>query len=55
MNIVVYTFCYNEIQILPFVEQYWRRFASKVVVYDNGSTDGSLEFLSKVPCVEVRH
>lgn len=55
MNVVIYTFCYNEIKILPFAEQYWRRFASKVVVYDNGSTDGSLEFLSKVPYVEIRH
>ena len=47
--------CFNEMDILPFVEQYWRRIATKVVVYDNGSTDGSLEYLSKLPYVEVRH
>ena len=49
------TLCFNEMDILPFVEQYWRRIATKVVVYDNGSTDGSLEYLSKLPYVEVRH
>lgn len=49
------TLCFNEMDILPFVEQYWKRIATKVVVYDNGSTDGSLEYLSKLPYVEVRH
>ena len=49
------TLCFNEMDILPFVEQYWRRIATKVVVYDNGSTDGSLEYLSQLPYVEVRH
>lgn len=49
------TLCFNEMDILPFVEQYWRRIATKVVVYDNGSTDGSLEYLSKLPYVEIRH
>lgn len=54
MNIVVYTFCYNELDILPFVVDYWKRFASKVVVYDNQSSDGSREFLSKLDFVELR-
>lgn len=49
------TLCFNEMDILPFVEQYWRRIATKVVVFDNGSTDGSLEYLSKLPYVDVRH
>lgn len=48
--------CYNEMDVLPFVSKYWERVGvNKVVVYDNGSTDGSLEYLSKLPYVEVRH
>lgn len=47
MKIEVFTFCWNEISILPFVAPYWRRYATKVTVYDNGSTDGSIEFLQK--------
>lgn len=54
MNIVVYTFCYNEIPILPFVVQYWKLFATKVVVYDNESTDGSQAFLKSIPFIELR-
>lgn len=44
-DIVLITLCYNEIQILPFAVQYWKRLCNKVIVYDNGSTDGSLEYL----------
>lgn len=47
--------CFNEIDILPFAKQYWERIADKVVVFDNGSTDGSLEFLARLPYVEIRH
>ena len=47
--------CKNELDILPFVSKYWERIADKVVVYDNGSTDGSLEYLAKLPYVEIRH
>ena len=49
------TLCFNELDILPFVEQYWKRIATKVVVFDNGSTDGSIEYLSQQPYVEIRH
>ena len=31
MNIVVYTLCYNEIYLAPFVVDYWKRFANKVI------------------------
>lgn len=47
--------CFNEIDILPFVSKYWERVADKVVVFDNGSTDGSIEYLEKLPYVEIRH
>lgn len=49
------TLCKNEIDILPFVSQYWERIGCDVVVYDNGSTDGSLQYLLKLPYVTVKH
>lgn len=56
MKICWIVLCYNEIDILPFVSQYWEKIGvDKVVVMDNGSTDGSLEFLSKLKYVEIRH
>lgn len=49
------TLCKNEMDILPFVKQYWERINCDVVVYDNGSTDGSIEFLQSLPYVTVKH
>ena len=49
------TLCKNEIDIIPFCVDYWKRIADKVVVYDNGSTDGSIEELSKHQFIDVRH
>ena len=54
-KIHVYLVCWNEIKILPFVIDYWKLYAEKVVVYDNCSDDGSVELLSKYsPWIEVR-
>lgn len=55
MKIWVYTLCYNEMKILPYIVNYWERYADKVIVYDNGSDDGSQEFLQTIPFVELRH
>lgn len=56
MKICYIVLCYNEIDILPFVSKYWERLGvDKVVVFDNGSTDGSLEYLSKLKYVEIRN
>jgi len=54
VNIHVYTFCYNNAPTLPFIIDYWKRFATKVVVYDNMSTDNSLELLKPYKWIEVR-
>lgn len=55
-NIDVYCLCWNEAKIIPFVIQYWKRFARHVYVYDNGSDDGSLELLAQYPdWITVRH
>lgn len=55
MKIWVYTLCYNEMKILPYIAKYWERYADKVIVYDNGSNDGSQEFLQTLSFVELRH
>jgi hypothetical protein len=56
MKLVIYSLCKNEMSILPFVKDYWDRLKpEKAVVWDNGSDDGSIEFLSSIPYVEVRH
>ena len=47
MKIEVFTLCWNEMAVLPFALDYWRRYASHVTVYDNGSTDGSVEWLNE--------
>lgn len=53
MNIDVYTLCWNEMAILPFVIETWKKFARHVYVFDNGSTDGSIEFLKKYDWITV--
>ena len=47
--------CKNEMDILPFCKEYWERIGCDVVVYDNGSTDGSIEYLQSLPYVTIRH
>lgn len=55
MIIHLYTLCWNEIDILPFVVDYWEKLnVSKAVVFDNGSTDGSVEYLEQFNWIEVR-
>lgn len=55
MNVDVYTLCWNEMAILPFAIEAWKRFARHVYVFDNGSTDGSIEFLEKYDWITVEH
>ena len=54
LKLWVYTFCYNEEKILPYIIEYWKQYATKVIVYDNGSTDNSLKILSQYSWIEVR-
>lgn len=49
-----YVLCYNEMDKLPLVVKYWENVADKVIVYDNESTDGSVEYLKQFPFVDVR-
>lgn len=53
-NIIWYTLCWNEMPILPFMIDYWSKIANKVVVFDNNSDDGSVEYLKQYDWIEVR-
>lgn len=55
MKIIGFTCTYNEEKWVPYVMPYVEAFGyDKFVVYDNGSTDRTIELLSKYPFVEVR-
>ena len=56
MTIHLYTLCYNEMSILPWVIDYWKQIpVTKAIVYDNESTDGSVDYLKQFDWIEVRH
>lgn len=43
----------DHMKIAPFVIDYWKRFVSHAYVFDNGSTDGSLENFAKYDWISV--
>ena len=45
MKVDVYVLCYNEEKLVPFMLDYWAKFATNVYVLDNNSTDNSVELL----------
>lgn len=53
IKVHVYSFVWNEIEILPYVVDYWKKYANHVTVYDNGSDDGSREYLSRFKWITV--
>lgn len=57
MKIHLYTLCWNEEDIIPFVVDYWKAIGvEKAVVYDNYSTDNSVNLLKSYgDWIEVRH
>lgn len=55
MKLIGMTLCYNESQMIPYIMPYYERMGfDKLIVYDNESTDNSVELLKKYPFVEVR-
>lgn len=49
----VITFCCNEMPILPWAVDYWKRYANHVYVFDDGSTDGSKAYLKQFDFITV--
>ena len=56
MHLTAHTVCFNEEKLLPFFLDYYARFASKIVIWDNFSTDSTLEVAKsfKGTRIEVR-
>ena len=59
MKLILYTLCFNEADIIPYIVDYWKNLQSqvdefKVVVYDNHSTDNSVQLLSQYQWIEIR-
>jgi len=53
-RIHVYTVCWNEERMLPFFLDHYARFAERIVVFDNGSTDRTAEIARAHPRCEWR-
>lgn len=53
MKVHLYSLCYNEEYILPFFLDYYSTFCEKIVMYDNMSTDSSLDIIRKYKNTEI--
>lgn len=53
MNIDLYCVCWNEIKVLPFVIEYWKKFVRHAYVFDNESDDGTVEYLSQFDWITI--
>jgi hypothetical protein len=53
-HVHLYATCWNEIRLLGFFFRHYDSIVQKYVIFDEGSTDGSLDFLRGHPKVEVR-
>lgn len=51
----LYCLCWNEERMLPFFFRHYDPLVDRYFVFDNGSTDRSLEMLAAHPKVTVRH
>jgi len=52
MNITIYTMSYNEEKMLPFFLDHYSKFATRVVIYDNESTDNTVKIAKEHPLVK---
>jgi hypothetical protein len=53
MRVQVFAICYNEEVLLPYFLRHYSKFCEKITIYDNHSTDRSLEICKANPLVEV--
>lgn len=54
MRLHVYTLCWNEKLMLPYFLRHYGQFAERIIVYDNGSDDGSQDLVRAHPQGELR-
>jgi glycosyltransferase involved in cell wall biosynthesis len=54
MSIHLYATCWNEEPIIPFFLRHYEPLVDRMVIYDDGSTDRSVELLRASPKVEIR-
>ncbi len=52
MNITIYTIAYNEEKVLPFFLDHYSKFATRVIIYDNESTDNTVKIAKEHPLVK---
>lgn len=50
----LYTICWNEEKIIPYFINHYKDFVDKFFIYDNESTDSTIELLSKYDNVEIK-
>jgi glycosyltransferase involved in cell wall biosynthesis len=53
-RIYLFANCWNDARILPFFFRHYDSMVDRYVIYDDGSTDGSLDLLAAHPRVDVR-
>ncbi len=54
MSIHLYAACWNEERIIPFFLEHYEPLVDRIIIYDDDSTDRSVELLRSSPKVEVR-
>ena len=54
MRIDLYTRCWNDADMLDFFFRHYDHLVQRYIMYDDGSTDGSLKKLAAHPKVDVR-
>ena len=52
-RIHLYANCWNEIRLLPYFMRHYAPFITKFFILDDGSTDGSVEFLTQQANVKL--
>ena len=55
MKTHLYTLCWNEADMLEFFFRHYDPWVDRYIVFDDQSTDGSIEILKANPKVELRH
>jgi len=54
VTVHLYTLCWNEADMLGFFFRHYDSWVDRYVIYDDGSSDGSLDLLCRHPRVELR-